>query len=65
MNSNFTIILLTGNLYQIKDALGALATLVIGEEKALLLDTCYGIGDLKQEVQNITSKPLMQRFMIL
>lgn len=46
-------------LYQIKDKLGVLATLVIGETKALLLDTCYGIGNLKEEVENITSKPLI------
>ena len=55
----FTVYKYNENLYQIKDALGVLATLVIGEEKALLFDTCYGIGDLKQEVLNITTKPLI------
>ena len=35
------------SLYQFKDPLGVLATLIIGKDKALLVDTCYGIGDLK------------------
>lgn len=47
------------NLYQFADPLGVLATLVIGEEKALLLDTCYGIGNLKEEVRKITQKELI------
>lgn len=46
-------------LYQLQDALGVLVTLVIGKEKALLFDTGYGIGDLKQAVELITSKPLI------
>ena len=57
--SYFTVYKYNDNLYQIKDALGVLATLVIGEEKALLLDTCYGIGNLKKEVEKITNKPLI------
>lgn len=57
--SYFTIHKYNDNLYQIKDALGVLTTLVIGSKKALLLDTGYGIGDLKQEVLNITNKPLI------
>lgn len=47
------------NLYQLQDALGVLVTLVIGKEKALLFDTGYGIGDLKKEVELITTKPLI------
>lgn len=46
-------------LYQFKDPLGVLATLVIGKNKALLVDTCYGIGDLKEAVRNITDKELI------
>ena len=46
-------------LYQLKDQLGVLVTLVIGEEKALLFDTAYGIGDLPKEVRSITDKPLI------
>jgi len=55
----FTITKYNDNLYQIKDALGVLSTLVIGNEKALLLDTCYGIGDLRKEVEAITDKELI------
>lgn len=55
----FTIYKYTDQLYQIKDALGVLSTLVIGEEKALLFDTGYGIGDLKSEIKNITTKELI------
>lgn len=55
----FTVHKYNDNLYQIKDSLGVLTTLVIGEDKALLLDTAYGIGDLKKEVRNITDKPLI------
>lgn len=57
--SYFTVTKYNDSLYQIKDALGVLATLVIGDEKALLFDTCYGIGDLKKEVESITNKPLI------
>ena len=38
-------------------AIGVLVTLVIGNEKALLFDTAYGIGDLKKEVEQITKLP--------
>ena len=55
----FTVYKYNENLYQIKDALGSLITLVIGEEKALVFDTGYGIGDLKKQVEEITNKPLI------
>lgn len=46
-------------LYQICDPLGVLITLVIGKDKALVFDTGYGIGDLKQCIAKITSKELI------
>ena len=55
----FTVTKYNDNLYQLKDKLGVLVTLVIGKEKALLLDTAYGIGDLKKEIEEITSLPLV------
>ena len=55
----FTVYKYNENLYQIKDALGSLITLVIGSEKALVFDTGYGIGDLKKEISEITDKPLI------
>lgn len=57
--SYFKIVKYNDNLYQFCDPLGVLATLVIGSKKALLLDTCYGIGDLKEEVNKITDKELI------
>lgn len=47
------------DLYQFKDSLGSLCTLLIGTEKALVLDTCYGIGDLYSEIRKITALPLL------
>ena len=33
--------------------------LVVGQEKALLIDGCYGIGDLNQTIRDITDKPII------
>lgn len=57
--SYFTITKINDSIYQFNDKLSVLATLVIGSEKALLLDTCYGIGNLKEAVLTITKKPLI------
>ena len=40
------------HIYQFKDPLGVLCTLIIGKEKAMLIDTCYGIGDLPSLIKN-------------
>lgn len=55
----FTVYKHNDNLYQIKDALGSLSTILIGSKKALVLDTCYGIENLYEEVRKITSLPLI------
>ena len=47
------------SLYQFKDPMGVLATLVIGNNKALLFDTCYGIGDLNKALKGITDKDVI------
>lgn len=57
--SYFTVTKINENIYQFNDKLSVLSTLIIGEEKALLFDTTYGIGDLKKEVEQITTKPLI------
>lgn len=59
MNNYFTITKINKNIYQFNDKMSVLATLVIGSEKVLLFDTCYGIGDLKSAVEEITSLPLI------
>ena len=55
----FTIKKYNDQLYQIKDKLGVLSTLVIGNNKALLFDTGYGICSLKEEVKKLTDKELI------
>ena len=55
----FDVVKYDDSLYQIKDKLGVLTTLVIGSKKAILFDTGYGFGDLKKEVEKITNKELM------
>lgn len=47
------------HIYQFKDPLGVLCTLIIGKKKAMLIDTCYGIGDLSSLVNNYTNLPLI------
>ncbi len=47
------------HIYQFKDPLGVLCTLIIGKEKAMLIDTCYGIGDLPSLIKNYTNLPLV------
>lgn len=55
----FKTIKINDFIYQFKDALGSLITLVIGSKKALVFDTGYGIGDLKSKVREYTSLPLI------
>ncbi len=45
-------------VYQLIDELGFCATLLVGSEKALLLDTMSGLGDLPGYLAAITDKPL-------
>ena len=45
-------------LYQIKDPLDVYMYLVVGNERALLFDTGYGVGDIKDAIKSITAKPL-------
>lgn len=59
MEKYYNIIKINEFIYQISDPLGVLATLVIGEKKALLFDTTYGFGDLKKTISNLTDKPLI------
>ena len=55
----FTVTKINENIYQFNDKMSVLATLVIGDNQALLFDTTYGLGDLKKEVEEITTKPLI------
>ena len=57
--SYFTTYQINDHIYQLKDPMGVLTTLIIGNEKALLIDTAYGIGNLKKEIENLTTLPLI------
>lgn len=50
---------LKSNVYHIADPLGVFMTVIVGEEKALLLDTGYGVGNLDQTVAEITDLPII------
>jgi len=47
------------NVVHIEDPLGVFATLIIGQDKALLFDTAYGIGNLREHVEDLTKLPLI------
>ncbi len=49
---------LTRRSWRISSPLGVYADLFIGEKRALLWDTAYGMGDLKGTVRQITDLPL-------
>ena len=44
--------------YRIGSPEAVFCYVVVGEEKAMLIDTGYGFGDLKETVRSITEKPL-------
>ncbi len=46
-------------IYRINSPENVFSELIVGEEKALLLDTGYGIGDLNCTVREITDLPLL------
>jgi len=59
MNKDLYLLREIGNgIYLIDDNKNATAYLVIGEKKALLIDTGVGFGDLKSVVNGLTSLPI-------
>ncbi len=47
------------NTYRFDENGRANCYLIVGSEKALLIDGCWGIGDLKQTIGEITDKPVI------
>ncbi len=45
-------------VYHIADSMGVCQTLLVGEEKALLVDAGYGLEDVRRTVEEITLLPL-------
>ena len=58
MKSRFKSRKITENLTRIIGATGECMYLAVGKERALLVDTGTGIGDLKGYVETLTDKPL-------
>jgi len=54
----FTVSRPLAGVSHIRDALGVCVTLLEGEKAALLVDTGYGVGDLRGLVASLTDKPL-------
>ena len=57
--NRFTCEKLSEHIYRIVDALEVACYLVVGEEKACLLDTCPGEGNIRAFVESITDLPLI------
>ena len=55
----YTIEKIAENTYRFDENDRANCYLVVGQEKALLIDGCYGIGDLMQTIRDITDKPVI------
>ncbi len=49
---------LNDKITAIKSMTGEIMYLVEGENKAVLIDTCLGVGNLKSYVDNLTTKPI-------
>jgi len=54
----FTHEKLSEHLYRIIDFTGVCCYLVVGNKKAYLLDTCNGIGNIKEYIEKITNLPI-------
>lgn len=50
---------ISNRIIHIEDKLGMFSTLILGNEKAVLFDTCSGLGNLKLHVSTLTSLPLI------
>lgn len=59
MNNYFTTFKINDHIYQIKEKMGVLMTLVIGKEKALLIDTGYGLYNIREYISQITNLPII------
>lgn len=53
------IVKIRNNVFHIYESLGVYCTLVVGTEKALLIDTGFGFCNISSIVRNITSLPII------
>lgn len=57
--NGFEVYELLENVYHIVDPTDVAATLIVGEDKALLVDTCSGVCDLKSTVEELCDREVM------
>lgn len=55
---NFKSEKLSERIYRITEFSGVCCYLVVGDDRACLLDTCCGYGNIKEYVKTLTSKPV-------
>lgn len=58
MNDYFEVIKIAEDVYQIYEPGGVGSALIVGKERALLIDTGYGFADIRKVVESITALPL-------
>lgn len=58
MRDFFEVIEVSENVYQIYEPGGVGSSLIVGRRQALLIDTGYGFGNIRQVVESITDLPL-------
>jgi len=59
MSDEFATQAVTDGVWHIEDSRGGVVYLVAGTERALLIDTGWGVGDLPAHVATLTSLPLL------
>ncbi|MBE5969674.1 MAG: MBL fold metallo-hydrolase [Lachnospiraceae bacterium] len=59
MSNFYRTIKLEDDIYRITSAENVFIELIVGKDKAMLIDTGYGFGDIKKTVREITDKPLI------
>ncbi|HAE15483.1 MAG TPA: hypothetical protein DCG51_02935 [Erysipelotrichaceae bacterium] len=57
MEIQYTAVQVSDHMYRINEGTGVSEYLVIGSRKAMLIDTGFGIGDLKGFIQSLTDLP--------
>lgn len=55
----YTHEVLSERLIRIKDCLGVCCYLALGDERAALLDTCNGLGNIRSYAETLTDKPVI------
>lgn len=55
MKNYFEIYKISDRIFHIKDRLNVFSTLVVGQDMAILFDTCYGVGNLKSFVDDFVN----------